>query len=237
MIIRGNTVGTTMKRPIVNITSIDNSYQTLADLPVNVSNGTSLLVNSEETVYSYDANLGIWKRVEALRSRTTYAVLTGAKKGLYRYIPTPPYLAPIAEPTPTQLSAFDNDAGYLTKHDIRGKQDSLVFDGVYDASSNPVATLFTVQQSANESIISLLIEGHQLTYIKADGSKHTITIPDDNTEYSLGTDEKTGLTKIYATTGNAEDGTMTQKAITEELKKKVSVDVNNAHNSLIFSTD
>lgn len=89
----------------------------------------------------------------------------------------------------------------------------------------------------SESIIALSIDGHELTYIKANGSIHTITIPDDNTTYSLGTDEVTGLTKIYATTGNAEDGTMTQKAITTELRKKVSVSVDDAQKSLVFSTN
>lgn len=88
----------------------------------------------------------------------------------------------------------------------------------------------------SESIIAMSIEGHELTYIKADGSTHTITIPDDDTQYFLATDETTGLTKLYATMGNAEDGTMTQKAITTELKKKVSVSVDEKQKSLIFST-
>jgi hypothetical protein len=41
-------------------------------------------------------------------------------------------------------------------------------------------------------------------------------------EYPLGTPTIEGLTKLYATTGQATDGTMTQKAITDELNKKLS---------------
>lgn len=93
----------------------------------------------------------------------------------------------------------------------------------------------------SESIIALSVEptpdgkGNYLTYIKANGSMKTIFLPDQNTTYSLGTDEVTGLTKIYATTGDAIDGTMSQRAITTELRKKVSVAVDENKKSLIFS--
>jgi hypothetical protein len=94
----------------------------------------------------------------------------------------------------------------------------------------------------SESIIALSVEpspdgkGNNLTYIKASGVKNTIFLPDKNTTYSLGTDTETGLTKIYATTGNAEDGTMSQRAITTELRKKVSVSVDETNKSLVFTT-
>lgn len=89
----------------------------------------------------------------------------------------------------------------------------------------------------NETIISLSINGDTLTYIKGDGSVHTLTIEDDNTTYSLGTDTQTGLTKLYATTGSAEDGTMTQKAIKTALDKKVGVYMDNSRNTLTFTAD
>ena len=115
---------------------------------------------------------------------------------------------------------------------------SKPLDVEFDESSSTFGCNFgeVMAVGSSESIIALSVDGHTLTYIKADGTEHTITIPDDNTEYSLGTDETTGLTKIYATTGNAEDGTMTQKAITTELNKKVSVSVDDSQKSLIFST-
>lgn len=57
-----------------------------------------------------------------------------------------------------------------------------------------------------------------ITYITMDGIKHTFPIA-----------------KLYGTTGDNEDGTMTQKAITEELNKKVGVQVDNSTNTLIFT--
>lgn len=87
----------------------------------------------------------------------------------------------------------------------------------------------------NESIIGLSVEGQVITYIKGDGSQHTIITQDTDTTYSLGTDTTTGLTKLYATTGSAEDGTMTQKAIKTELDKKVGVSVNSEKDMLVFT--
>lgn len=111
---------------------------------------------------------------------------------------------------------------------------SVEFEESESTFGSNFGEIYGLHIDESESIIALSIDGHELTYIKANGSIHTITIPDDNTTYSLGTDEVTGLTKIYATTGNAEDGTMSQKAITTELNKKVSVSVDDK--SLIFST-
>ena len=85
----------------------------------------------------------------------------------------------------------------------------------------------------NETIIGLEVNGKIVTYIKGDGSRHSFETQDTDTTYSLATDEVTGLTKLYATIGSAEDGTMTQKAIKTELDKKVGVAVN--ANTLIFT--
>lgn len=87
----------------------------------------------------------------------------------------------------------------------------------------------------DESIIALSVDGTTVTYVKGDGSVHTFETQDTNTEYSLATDETTGLTKLYATVGNAEDGTMTQKAIKTELDKKVGVTIDDSQNILIFT--
>lgn len=93
----------------------------------------------------------------------------------------------------------------------------------------------TVSTNYDESIIGLSVNGTTVTYIKGDGSVHTFETQDTNTTYSLGTDETTGLTKLYATTGSAEDGTMTQKAIKTELDKKVGVTIDSAQDMLIFT--
>lgn len=103
-----------------------------------------------------------------------------------------------------------------------------VSDAIVDLSE-------TVSTNYDESIIGLSIDGTTITYIKGDGSVHSFETQDTNTTYSLGTDEKTGLTKLYATIGSAEDGTMTQKAIKSELDKKVGVDIDDSKNTLIFT--
>ena len=44
-----------------------------------------------------------------------------------------------------------------------------------------------------------------------------------------------GVVKLYTTTGSNEDGTMTQKAITDELNEKVEVSINLDEELLIFT--
>lgn len=92
-----------------------------------------------------------------------------------------------------------------------------------------------LEDAAKENIIGLSVEGKTITYIKGDGSVHSFETQDEDTTYSLGTDTVTGLTKLYATTGSAEDGTMTQKAIKTELDKKVGVTVDETQGALIFT--
>lgn len=126
-----------------------------------------------------------------------------------------------------------SDVGHT--HDSRYYTESEV-DGMVDKISSTVVNLSdTVSTNYDESIIGLSIDGQVITYIKGDGSVHTFVTQDTNTEYSLGTDKVTGLTKLYATTGSAEDGTMTQKAIKTELDKKVGVNVDGSQNTLVFT--
>lgn len=83
----------------------------------------------------------------------------------------------------------------------------------------------------NETIADIKIEGTVLSYTKGNGAINTYDIPD--TTYAQATAELLGLVKLYGTTGQNTDGTMTQKAITDELNKKVSLNISN--NTLIFS--
>lgn len=136
---------------------------------------------------------------------------------------------------------------YAKKEDLNSKSDvSHNHDDVYyteteideklDVISSTISDLSDTQSTNyNESIIGLSVNGTTVTYIKGDGSVHTFETQDTNTTYSLGTDEATGLTKLYATTGNAEDGTMTQKAIKTELDKKVGVSIDSTQDMLVFT--
>lgn len=117
----------------------------------------------------------------------------------------------------------------LKKDDTIIELDDIVLKDTFDTA------ISTLTINYNESIIALSVNGRTVTYVKGDGSTHTFETQDNDTTYSLGTDEVTGLTKLYATTGNAEDGTMTQKAIKTELDKKVGVNIDNTNHTLIFT--
>lgn len=136
----------------------------------------------------------------------------------------PPYDENLSE---TSTNAVQNKAVADAVSDLNIRIDETV-ESVANLSS-------ATSTNYDESIIGLSIDGQTITYIKGDGSVHTMITQDTNTEYFLGTDEITGLTKLYATTGNAEDGTMTQKAIKTELDKKVGVTIDSAQDTLIFT--
>jgi hypothetical protein len=119
-------------------------------------------------------------------------------------------------------------------HDDRYYTESEI-DGLISGFATKDYVDNTASVNYDESIIGLSIDGQVITYIKGDGSQHTIVTQDTNTTYSLATDEVTGLTKLYATIGSAEDGTMTQKAIKTELDKKVGVTIDSSNDMLIFT--
>lgn len=104
-----------------------------------------------------------------------------------------------------------------------------------DGKTTVNALPFSLTSDPNENIIALEISGTTITYTKADGSVHSFETQDTNTEYFLGTDEITGLTKLYSSLGENEDGTMTQKAIKTELDKKVGVIISDDLHRLIFT--
>lgn len=127
-------------------------------------------------------------------------------------------------------AAYATLAGAIEWSNITDKPDFYT-EAEIDALLNDKASV----TDYNESIIGLSVDGTTVTYIKGDGTSHSFQTQDTNTTYSLATDETTGLVKLYATTGSAEDGTMTQKAIKTELDKKVGVSIDSAQNMLIFT--
>lgn len=131
------------------------------------------------------------------------------------------------------------DDRYYTEEEIDGKLSDLqslyYTEAEVDSKLDSKADSSVVAANYDESIIGLSIDGQVITYIKGDGSKHTFVTQDTDTTYTLGTDTTTGLTKLYAVTGSAEDGTMTQKAIKTELDKKVGVTIDASNEMLIFT--
>lgn len=63
------------------------------------------------------------------------------------------------------------------------------------------------------------------TYVKISGEGNP----------TIASDTVAGIMKLYSTTGYNEDGTMTQKAITEELNEKVEARVDEQQEILIFT--
>lgn len=65
----------------------------------------------------------------------------------------------------------------------------------------------------------------------------TIALSDNNTTYSTGNVSTLGLTKLYAETGTAIDGTMTQKAIKSALDNKLSISGGTVNGDIVPDKD
>lgn len=96
-----------------------------------------------------------------------------------------------------------------------------------DADATAVAAVKATQDGAGNNINttyvkSVTIEGTTVTITRGDGSTTEQTTQD--TTYEQATDAKLGLVRLYSETGNAEDGAMTQAAITTALAGKADVE-------------
>ena len=69
-------------------------------------------------------------------------------------------------------------------------------------------------------------------YLRCDGTWQIP--PDNNTTYQIGSSQTAGITKLYSTTGNSTDGSMTQYAITEKLNDKANT--NHTHSGYASSS-
>jgi hypothetical protein len=104
-------------RPVINITSIDTTYETVADLPTDSGNGATYLVSSEKALYAYNATDNVWGFVANLQSQTLYNVLTGAKSGIYRYTMASPYLVSAESHTLEEAKEYtDAEIAKVYKH-------------------------------------------------------------------------------------------------------------------------
>lgn len=90
-----------------------------------------------------------------------------------------------------------------------------------------------IETGDNQAVTGFWVNGRTVTYRTGDGAYHTLV--NEGAIYDLATDEKTGLTKLYKTVGYNTDGTMTQKAITDELMRKTEVSLGDDQHTLIFS--
>ena len=131
-------------------------------------------------------------------------------------------------------------------------------DGLRAKVGNGVTTYgqlqFTDEDIRNTVLHGFLIEGSFYKTINKDGliqpMINKIYIDDSsrklyfyngtqyeliNTTYTTATNAEPGLVKLYAETGQNIDGTMTQKAITDELDLRYKATLDNENELLIFS--
>ena len=92
-----------------------------------------------------------------------------------------------------------------------------------------------VEKNKNQSVVGLNINRSQgkITATLGNGEDYVIPIIDKEDQFWLASDSNSGLVKLYFKPGNREDGTMTQKAITAELDKKVGIKID--ADTLIFT--
>ena len=80
------------------------------------------------------------------------------------------------------------------------------------------ATADATGQKIDETYIKDVdVAGREVTFTKGDNSTFKITTQDQNTTYTQGTSTTLGLVKLYASTGDNTDGTMTQKAVKDQI--------------------
>ena len=117
-----------------------------------------------------------------------------------------------------------NDFTTAEKEKLSTLQNVIIDTALSDTSNNPVANstiteaIAGLQYDYSKTIIAMSVVGNTIIYHTGDGKEHEM----DLAEYGEGTPDIAGLTKLYNATGQNTDGTMTQKAITDELNKKLS---------------
>lgn len=113
--------------------------------------------------------------------------------------------------------------------------DNLFIKGYAKDGFFYVDTSYTTMCKTSTNVLYIDIPSSTLYYF--DGQKYQEigrnTIPTAN----AANDTTPGIMKLYSTTGYNDDGTMTQKAITQELEEKVEITLNIEEELIIFSND
>lgn len=79
----------------------------------------------------------------------------------------------------------------------------------------------TTTIAADAKTDTLTIQGGANVSITADANSDTITITSGDTTYETASETVAGIVKLYGSTGNSTDGTMTRKAITDAIDGRV----------------
>ena len=122
---------------VVSITNIDTVYDAVANLPSDVSDGTTFLVinNDEKVVCLFYADAMTWKRVHNLQSHVAYIVLKGDNAGVYRYNATSPYLVLVESHTLHDAKAYTDEKVEDVEVNAKAYTDEKVEDSENNAKA------------------------------------------------------------------------------------------------------
>lgn len=103
--------------------------------------------------------------------------------------------------------------------------------GYYNEGNFYSDTTYTKELDSFTTRLYIDLNTSQLYYFNGDIYKEL------NKNLELASEEFAGVMKLYSTTGDNEDGTMTQRAITKELSEKFELTINAEDETIIFTQD
>ena len=112
--------------------------------------------------------------------------------------------------------------------------DEFIIKGYYSDGKFYQDKDLTIELPAQTNKIYICIKSTHTLYIY-DGLAYQQISGAGNTALPNATANIAGIMKLYDTVGTNTDGTMTQKAITDELKEKIEIDLNKDEELLIFT--
>lgn len=110
--------------------------------------------------------------------------------------------------------------------------DEYIVQGYYSNGNFYRDSQYTIQVQGANNKVYIDIKEHAL-YFYHEGNFISIS----NEKYELATETQMGIMKLYQTIGQNTDGTMSQKAIADELDDKFEVTLNIGEEMLIFTQD
>ena len=165
-------------KEVHNITSIDETYDTVESLPPSADNGTTYFVvngydeddeNPAPSLYAYNGSA--WEFKAKLKAHTLYCVLTGKNSGIYRYTMSEPYLVLAEQAVEERANQKFSNAATAHKEGttVAITDISPITHGVrvWD-KANPDRPV-SVYLSENEYDPSTTVEEQKVSVVKGDG--------------------------------------------------------------------
>lgn len=172
----------------------------------------------------------------------THPTYTGKTSGLYKIaVDGTGHVSATTAVKKSDITALgipgtDTDTTYdeatSSKSGLMSAADKAKIDGIATGANKYVHPNYT---SKVNGLYKITVDGSGHVSETSLAKKTDITalgIPSTDTTYSTGTASTGGITKLYGNTGSNTDGTMTQRAITDELKNKASSNHTHSYNDL-----